>query len=119
MLLQVFPVICLTAVVCNIHYSSNFDNIDSNASGNSNFKNFYRSTRSGISADLGLELILVSNDNEEEESNYAYQTKIGMSIMDIGRNKYIQGIYSSYATAGLPGITNEVLESKFSNIKIL
>jgi hypothetical protein len=106
----------LTAGSLQYSYSSNFDNIDSNASGNSNFKNFYRSTRSGVSADLGLELILVSNDNEDEESSYAYQTKIGMSIMDIGRNRYIQGMYSSYATAGLPGITDVVLENKFSNI---
>jgi hypothetical protein len=109
------PGYLLTAGSLQYNYSSNFDNIDNNASGNSNFKNFYRSTLSGVSADLGLELILVSNDNEGE-SNYSYQTKIGMSIMDIGRNKYIQGIYSSYATAGLPGITNIVLENKFAQI---
>jgi len=36
--------------------------------------------------------------------------------MDIGRNKYIQGMYSSYATAGLPGVTNVVLENKFAQI---
>ena len=97
-------------------YSSNFDDIDSNASTTSNWKNFYRTTRSSISADLGLEFIIASNNNDEEYSNNLYQTKIGMSLMDIGKNKYTQGRYSTYATTWLPGTTDSVLENKFSNI---
>ena len=106
----------LTAGSLQYGYSSNFDDIDSNASATANWKNFYRTTRSSISADLGLEFILVSNDNEDGGSDNFYQTKIGMSLMDIGKNKYTQGRYSSHATAGLPGITDSVLENKFSNI---
>ena len=109
----------LTAGSLQYGYSSNFDDIDGNASAAANWKNFYRTTRSSISADLGLEFIITSNNNDEESSDYLYQTKIGMSLMDIGKNKYVQGRYSSYATAGLPGITDSVLENKFSNITSL
>ena len=108
----------LTAGNLQYSYSSNFDDIDSNASATSNWKNFYSATRSSISADLGLEFILVSND-DEESTNYLYRTKIGMSLMDIGRNKYTQGQYSTYATTWLPGTTDSVIENKFSNIASL
>jgi hypothetical protein len=110
------PGFLLTSGSLRYNYSANFDDIDDNLSAGTNLKNFFRATRTGVSADLGLEFFLVSNDNDGESSYYSYTTKIGMSIMDIGRNKYIQGVYSSYATAGLPGITDGVLESKFDSI---
>ncbi len=110
------PGFLLTAGNLRYNYSANFDDIDDNLSGGTNLINFFKATRTGVSADLGLEFLFLSGDNEEESSYHPYTTKIGMSLMDIGRNKYIQGIYSSYATAGLPGITDVVLENKFNSI---
>lgn len=95
-------------------YSSNFDNIDSNSTGSANRKSFLSHTMSGISVDAGLEFILPSDD---EDNDFAYRTKIGLSLMDVGRNKFRYGYRSSTATEAKPGITDLLLETKFSGIK--
>lgn len=95
-------------------YSYNFDKIDNNLSTGANLKQFVKSTNSGISADIGLEYILQPNDNNETAGEYAYNTKIGISVMDIGNNKYSYGKYSSLSTAGKLGIADTVIENKFS-----
>ena len=97
-------------------YSSNFDKIDSNNSSNTNVKEFLQNTYSGISADIGLEYILQTNEDKEEGGEYAYNTKVGVSIMDIGNNKYNYGQFSSLAVAGKAGITDTLLENKFSGV---
>ncbi len=97
-------------------YSSNFDNIDSNNSATANRKIFYQKTYSSLSADIGFEYILLSNEDKEEGGDYAYDTKIGISFMDIGNNKYRHGGRSRLAVAGRPGITDTLIENKFSTV---
>src|SRR5665647_529196 len=65
-------------------YSSNFDNIDTNKTAAANRKLFLQNTNSSLSADIGFEYILLSDEDKEEGGDYAYDTKIGISIMDIG-----------------------------------
>ena len=95
-------------------YSSNFDTIDSHKTATANRKAFLRNTYSGVSADIGFEYILFSDEDKEEGSDDVYDIKIGISIMDLGGNKYRYGRRSRVATAGRPGITDSVLENKFS-----
>ena len=98
-------------------YSSNFDKIDSNNSFRTNVKNFLQNTYSNISADIGLEYILRTNEDNEEGGEYAYNTKIGVSVMDIGNNKYKYSKYSSLAVAGKAGIIDTLIENKlFSTV---
>lgn len=97
-------------------YSSNFDTIDSNSSSSVNRKRFLQHTMSGISADAGLEYILPADGDDEETDNFAYHTKIGISLMDIGRNKFRFSSRSNTATAGKPSITDSLIENKFSGI---
>ncbi len=97
-------------------YSSNFDNIDSNSTSSVNRKSFLQHTMSGISADAGLEYILPAGGDEEEADYFAYRTKIGISLMDVGRNKFRYSSRSRTATAGKPGITDSLVENKFSGI---
>ena len=100
-------------------YSYNFDKIDNNLSTGANAKKFLKSTNSGISGDVGLEYILQPYDNNEMTGEYAYKTKIGISVMDIGNNKFSYGKYSSLSTAGKLGIADTVLENKFSFVNSL
>jgi hypothetical protein len=106
----------LTTGALQYGYSSNFDTIDSNSTSSTNRKNFLQHTMAGISADAGLEYILLDNNGDEGGSDLAYRTKIGISLMDIGRNKFRYSTRSSAATAGKPGVTDSVLMSKFSNV---
>lgn len=95
-------------------YSNNFDTINNNSNAASNRKAFLRNTFSRITADIGAEYILPSGD--EEESEYSYDTKIGVSIMDIGSTKYSYSKNSRIIQAGKANVTDSVLQSKFNNI---
>ena len=97
-------------------YSDNFDFIDSNKSFAANRKLFMERTYSSIGANIGLEYILLANEDDEAASDYAYRTKIGISLMDIGYNKYRYGKESRSVTAGKPGITDTLLEDKFGTV---
>ncbi len=98
-------------------YSSNLDDLDSNNSSSANRKAFLQKTMSGVSADIGLQYVLPSLDGER--GDYDYRTKMAISIMDIGKNKYRHGRLSRAATGVLPGVTDIVLENKFSTVTSL
>ena len=96
-------------------YSSNIDNLDSNNLPSANRKAFMKTTMSSISADIGLQYVLPSLE-ADDNSELDYRTKIGISIMDIGRSKFRHGLQSRSASGVLPGVTDSVLENKFSTI---
>jgi len=100
-------------------YSSNVDLIDSNKTSTENRKAFLKNTYAGVSADVGIEYILLSTDDEAEDNDYAYNTRIGVSIMDIGSSKYQHSSKSRYAIAGKEGITDTLLENKFNSVRNL
>ena len=75
-------------------YSSNFDTIDSNKTFNANRKIFVQRSNSSLSADFGFEYTLLADDAAEDANDFAYKTKIGVSLMDVGRNKYKYGYRS-------------------------
>ncbi|WP_394767894.1 hypothetical protein [Ferruginibacter sp.] len=97
-------------------YSSNFDEIDSNKTSSANRKSFYQHSMSGISADAGLEYILLDDNDDKDENNFAYRTKIGISLMDIGKNKFRYSSRSSSVIAGKPNISDTLIERRFLNI---
>ncbi len=97
-------------------YSGNFDSIDSNKSTSANTNNFLRKTYTGVSADFGVEYILLANE-EASDNEYAYETKFGISLMDIGTNKNTYGSQSRSVAAGKDGITDTLIEGKFSSPK--
>ncbi len=97
-------------------YSSNIDLIDSNQTSAVNRKAFLKNTYTGFSADVGIEYVLLPQD-EEEGDDYSYSTKIGVSIMDIGSTKYKHSSKSRYAVAGKEGITDTLLENKFNPVR--
>jgi hypothetical protein len=97
-------------------YSSNFDEIDSNRSASANRKSFFQHTMAGVSADAGLEYLLLDDDTEEDGSGLAYRTKIGISLMDVGRNKFRYSSRSSNAAGIKPNMSDTTVSNAFFNI---
>ena len=98
-------------------YSANIDAINSNNTGTANRKAFLENTSTGISLDMGLEYIRLTEEDKEEGGDFAYETKIGISMMDIGRNNFKYGSRSRSGSGVKTGITDTVLENKFSVVE--
>ncbi|MCW3093972.1 MAG: hypothetical protein JWP81_5041 [Ferruginibacter sp.] len=111
------PAYTLTNGSLQYMYSNNFDFIDTGKTVAQNRKVFFDKTYSGLSADAGLEYILLSDEENEAASDYAYETKIGISLMDIGANRYRNGTRSRLATAGKAEITDSLVENRFSDVR--
>ena len=99
-------------------YSSNYDPWINDST--QTFKNFLKTSQAGISFDFGLEYIIrpqgVHTFYDEDESDYDYDWKIGLSLMDVGFNRYRYGLKSFQAVNPKANITNTVLEQKFSSV---
>lgn len=93
-------------------YSSNLDDVNNNSGSSANRNNFLRRTFSSLSFDAGLEYIVLS----DEKNDYEYDTKLGISLMDVGHIKFGYGEKSRYAIAGKNDITDSLLQSKFEYV---
>ena len=105
----------LTEGTLQYGYSSNLDDINRNSNFSSNVRNFMRRTFSSLSADAGIEYIMLSGS----DNDYEYNTKIGVSLMDIGRIHFRHGDYSRLAVAGKNNITDSLLQNRFADIRSL
>src|ERR1019366_5140650 len=85
-------------------YSANFDRISSNNTSVANKSGFLRNAFSSPGADIGVEYMVFSSCEEDEGSEDAYDTKIGISLMDVGGNKYRYGSRSRQAAGPQPGV---------------
>ena len=110
------PAYLLTAGSLQYGYSGNFDAIDSNNTAATNRRLFLANPGYGISADFGFEYIFLAAEDQGEASDYAYNTKIGVSVMDIGAHRYQYGSRSRLAIAGKPGVTDTVIENSISPV---
>lgn len=100
-------------------YSANFDNISGANTTAANQKSFLQNSYSSLGADFGLEYILLTSEDNDAAGEYAYDTKIGISMMDVGINKFRYGNESRLAIAGKTGITDTLIQRKFSTIGTL
>jgi hypothetical protein len=96
-------------------YSGNFDQLDSNKTSAANRKVFLQAPSIGLGADVGLEYISLAGE-ETGTDDYAYKTKIGISVLDIGSTRFQHGSRSRLLVAGRPGITDTVIENKFVGV---
>ena len=106
----------LTSASLRYGYSTNFDKIDSNKTAAANRKLFLAENSFSWSIDAGLEYIFLTDEDKTYGGEYAYDTKIGIALMDIGRNKFTHSERSRMAVAGLQSISDTVIENKFSAI---
>ncbi len=104
----------LTDAQFSYGYSANFDGIDSNRSTMNNIKSFLKNTTTSISADIGIEYIFLADEDKDLFGGYAYETKLGISLMDIGTNKYLYSSRSRVASGFRPAVTDTLVESSLS-----
>lgn len=98
-------------------YSSNYDPWIKDST--QQFKDFLRYTQSGISFDFGVEYLIKNQAVQtfyDEEDYYDYDWKIGLSLLDVGFNRYRYGLKSIQVANPKPNITNTVLEQKFEGV---
>ncbi len=109
------PAYTLTEGSFRYGYSANFDQLDSNKTSAANREGFLQQPSLGLGADLGFEYIHLASQ-ENGENDYAYETKIGLSVLDIGSTRFQHGKRSRLVIAGRPGITDTVIENKFVGV---
>ena len=104
-------------------YSANFDQIDSNKTFAANRNIFLQNNSFNLGAAIGIEYIIQTepdiNLDKDLVDAFAYHTKIGVSLMDIGHNKFKYGSRSRLGFAGLQGITDTLVENKFKTVNSL
>ena len=110
------PAYLLTNGSLEYGYSANMDTLNSNNGAASGRSSIWKNTYSGWSADIGVEYIWLSDEDKEEWGPFAYRSKLGISLMDVGFNKYRQGAKGRMAVAGKPGVSDSFIESTFSSV---
>lgn len=101
-------------------YSSNYDRYINNSSGSKNFMNFLSNTEGGLSLDMGVEYIIktqaVNTFYDDDDGYYEYEWKIGLSLMDIGRNQFKFGKESTLVSGLRNNITDDTLQQRFGTL---
>lgn len=100
-------------------YSKNVDVLDSNQSFWSNYHNFMRGTLLNLGMDIGVEYVRYIDDYSSTYRPGAlaaeYDWKIGISLLDIGKNTYEYGKYSMSFTGFQPNVRVSRLDSTFGH----
>lgn len=109
----------LTAGSLQYGYSSNLDQVKSGNSFSGNRKALFQNARSSIGADVGIEYIFLSTDENDDDNYYAYKTKVGVAVMDIGGHSYSHSNKSRAGNAVKLGINDTILENKFRSVSSL
>lgn len=99
-------------------YSSNYDLWHKDQSTATNLKDFLTHTRSGAAVDLGVEYLVKSQAvlvYGDDDDYFDYEWKIGVSLLDLGANRYVYG--SQSRTAGNPktSVSDADLNAKFNS----
>lgn len=90
-------------------YSSNFDLPDMPGSNAANIKRFLKQTWSSLSMSLGAEYLLSSGET-------GYDLKLGLSLLDLGYNKYQYSVNSRTARFNAGANADSLIEASFDNI---
>ncbi|HEX9510859.1 MAG TPA: hypothetical protein VF939_10265 [Puia sp.] len=101
-------------------YSSNYDRWYKGQSTMQNLNSFLSKTRNGAALDLGVEYLVktqaVTNYSNEAAAYWDYEWKIGVSLLDIGRNTYAFGSQSRTASNPKSNVSDSALNAKFGNV---
>ena len=103
-------------------YSSNFDKWHDGRSTTGNLKDFLGHTRAGAAVDLGVEYLVKSQavtNYADGDTYYDYEWKIGVSLLDIGENRYQYGSQSRAVSNPKIGVADSNLNAKFDGVTTL
>ena len=87
----------VNAADLNYGYSSNYDRVQKSSSSSDNINNFIAYTEGGASFDLGIEYLVKAQGTtsfNDDNDYYDYNWKLGVSLLDIGGNRYKYGTQS-------------------------
>jgi hypothetical protein len=99
-------------------YSSNYDRWFNGRSTTDNLRSFLGKTRNGAALDLGAEYLVKTQavkNYSDGDDYYDYEWKIGVSILDIGRNTYAFGSQSRGASNPKANVSDSALDVKFGD----
>ena len=98
-------------------YSSNFDRWQNSNSQAENIRNFLKFTEGGASIDVGVEVLVKSQEvpTYEDDGYFDYDWKFGLSLLDIGVSQYKYGLQSRSFSGVRAGLTNIQLDQKFDS----
>lgn len=101
-------------------YSSNYDPWINDQQSGKSLKDFAINSEAGASFDIGFEYlikpVIIPDFNDDQEHYYDYDWKIGVSLMDVGLNRYKYGANSRQASGFKDNITSLDLDTKFAGI---
>jgi hypothetical protein len=103
-------------------YSANYDKWHSGQSTTQNLKDFLGHTRAGAAVDLGVEYLVKSQavtNYSDGDTYFDYEWKIGVSLLDIGENRYQYGSQSRAAGSPRSDVTDSALNAKFDGVSSL
>lgn len=103
----------------NYGYSSNFDTWKSANSTGQNIRNFLNYTQGGLAIDLGAEYLIRSGEIGsvfDEPDYHDYEWKIGVSLLDLGLNRYKHGQESRGISNPTFNNYDSILDEKFTNV---
>jgi hypothetical protein len=109
----------LTSGSAKYGYSSNYDLWHDTRSTLSNLKDFLTHTQSGAAIDLGVEYLVKSQAVKvygDDDDYFDYEWKIGVSLLDIGANRYAYGTQSRAASNPRLSVSDSALNTKFDYI---
>jgi len=107
----------LTAGSLQYGYSANLDQVNSANSLSQNRRALFQNNTASLGADVGLEFVLSSADEVDDDNYYAYKTKIGLAVMDIGGHRYSHSSRSRVGSSVKLGINDTILENKFRPVR--
>jgi len=111
------PTFVVTDPIGKYGYSSNYDKLQKTNSSGKNVNDFLKYTQGGAGIDLGVEYLL-KNDyppQYDDVRKLEYTWKIGISVLDLGKNLFKHGKYSRQFNGVLTDVSEEGLENKFSS----
>lgn len=97
----------------DLGYSSNLDILDSAGSSAQKRKRLLQKTWSALSLSLGAEYIIPAGDDDDL---YGYDLKIGVSLLDLGYNKFQYSPNSLRAVFNKGNISDSLLEATFGEL---
>jgi hypothetical protein len=111
------PYYLLTGGSGNAMYSKNYDTLNANNTFFHNAKSFLKNSLSSVNINVGIEYLLRNTESDEDEiSPTNYDWKIGVSIMDIGKNKYAAVDGSFNVSMPKSDVSDTSVQTQFTNI---
>ena len=98
-------------------YSMNIDDAEGPGPFSQQRKRFMQRTYSTFGASLGIEYIVPISLEGKEGNDYNYDWKLGVSILDIGANKFIYSLNSRAFVMNKGNIADTLLENNFQDLR--